>query len=171
MLCVLTLAWISPKFNARYAMVALPGLLLLWAVGIAELEHFANPRRRPGRESALLHWLAQPALILSLLLTFPFTISLRNWFSRHRLYQRPINELASYAREVVAPDEKIVLVSGHTWPIWDYYAANLPVISAAAVEILDVDAVLDYKTTAATLKRELGNAKGVWLIRWQDEVV
>lgn len=53
----------------------------------------------------------------------------------------------------------------------NYYAANLPVIALPQIEILDVDAVLDYKTTAATLKRVIGQCQGVWLIRWQDEVV
>lgn len=47
-------------------MVALPGLLLLWAVGIAELG-FANPRRGEGRKPAFLHLLRPAsALILSL---------------------------------------------------------------------------------------------------------
>ena len=33
---MLVLASFAPKFNARYVMLALPGLLLIWAAGLAK---------------------------------------------------------------------------------------------------------------------------------------
>ncbi len=64
----------------------------------------------------------------------------------------------------MAEEEQIVLVSGHAWPVWEYYAPDLPVVRLPELEILDVDAVLDFATTqpplAAAFAEETGKARG-----------
>ena len=69
-----------------------------------------------------------------------------------------------------AADEPVLLVSGHAWPVWDYYAADMPAVRLPDLDVLDVDATLGYETGAA-LEAALTGAGGAWLVQWQDEVV
>lgn len=69
-----------------------------------------------------------------------------------------------------------MLVSGHAWPVWDYYAPDIPAARLPDLEIIDVNAVLDYETSAQlivqALTKDAANIKDrAWLISWQDEVV
>ena len=65
-------------------------------------------------------------------------------------------ELSAFLRPRIAEHEAIVLVSGHAWPVWAYYAPDLPVIRLPAIETLDVDAVLDFPETAGPAQAALG---------------
>ncbi len=74
----------------------------------------------------------------------------------------------------MAPDEQVVLVSGHAWPVWQYYAPDLPVVRLPELEILDVDAVLDFDSSGPPLMAAFdtaGGKRGAWLVNWQEEVV
>ena len=97
-----------------------------------------------------------------------------NWFWNGAFAKDNWRQLTAFLRDRVAEDENIVLVSGHAWPVWEYYAADLPVVRLPEIEILDVDAVLDFATTqgplAAAFADETGK-RGAWLVTWQDEVV
>ena len=67
-----------------------------------------------------------------------------------------------------------MLVSGHAWPVWAYYAPDLPAVRLPELEILDVDAVLDFATTGLALQTAFADEtgrRGAWLVNWQDEVV
>jgi hypothetical protein len=83
-------------------------------------------------------------------------------------------EVTTDLRQNVQPHEAIVLVSGHAWPVWHYYAADLPVVLLPDIDVLDVDYVLDFEDTAAPMREAiegLADRPGVWLVGWQDEVV
>lgn len=169
--CVLTLAAFVPKFNARYAMVALPGLLLLWSAGIALLvqratavTHLLSERLRQGVRVGI-------ALLSVGLMVLGFANANWHWFTDAAFTKDQWRELASYVREHIAPDEAVVLVSGHAWPVWDYYAPDLPAIHLPDLQILDVNAVLDFANTGETLRKALQGKRGVWLVNWQDEVI
>jgi hypothetical protein len=73
-------------------------------------------------------------------------------------------------RAQVAPDEAVLLVSGHAAPAWDYYAPDIPAARLPDIDILDVDAVLGFNA-GAQLERALAGKAGAWLVSWQDEVV
>ncbi len=161
LLGVLGLAAFVPKFNVRYVLLALPGLLLLWSSGISLL---LTQYRSPliGRVIGL---------ICTLLLIVSFGSATRNWFVDPAFTKAQWREVASYVRAHAQPDEAVVLVSGHAWPIWDYYAPDLPAIHLPALEILDVNAVLDFANTGDPLRTALAAKRGVWLVDWQAEVV
>jgi hypothetical protein len=68
------------------------------------------------------------------------------------------------------PGEAVLLVSGHAWPAWDYYAPDIPRARLPDIDILDVDAVLGFDA-GASLEQALAGRPGVWLVLWQAEAV
>ena len=158
---VLGLAAFVPKFNARYVLIALPGLLLLWSSGIGLL---LRQRSVPVIGRVL-------GVLCGLLIIASFGIANRNWFVDPAFTKAQWREVATYVRTHAQPDEAVVLVSGHSWPIWDYYASDLPAIRLPDLEILDVNAVLDFANTGDVLRTRLAHKKGVWLVNWQADVV
>lgn len=155
LLAILALATAVPKFNARYAMVALPGLLLVWSGGLAML-------RMPSRR------------VLASLLLLGFAFALVNWYFHPNFAKDDWRGLTAWLRARLAPDEVVVLVSGHAWPVWEYYAPDIPVVQLPALEILDVDEVLTFEETGPPLRAAFANElgkQGAWLVNWQDEVV
>jgi len=162
---VLALAAFVPKFNARYVMLALPGLLLLWSGGLARLIF-------PTQPAGWWRWGARAGgglLLAVLLLTFGYAD--RNWLSDPAFTKAQWRELSAYVQQQRQPTEAVVLVSGHAWPIWAYYAPDLPTVRLPDLEILNVDAVLDYAESAHLLQQGLAGYTGAWLVTWQDEVV
>ena len=186
-LFILILSSFVPKFNSRYVMIALPGLLLLWGSALASLlEPFFDRLRREnldrefdalGRPIRRRHiFLGLLASVVTLCLLTVFLRSVINWFTEPAFTKAEWRELTSYVRTHRVDDEQLLLVSGHAWPIWNYYASDLPVNRLPDIEILDVNSVLGFERTAALLDSAFdGHAtdakKGAWLISWQDEVM
>lgn len=163
---VLGLALTVPKFNGRYVMVALPGLLLLWAAGLgAWFEYWVRPGRWLPREVAVA-----PA-VAALLMLGIFVHADRNWFVEPAFTKAQWRELAEFVRAQKTADEAVLLVSGHAWPVWDYYAPDLPAARIPPLEILDVNAVLDYRRSAELLQDALADSTSAWVVGWQDEVI
>jgi hypothetical protein len=159
---VLVVASRTPKFNARYLMLASPAYLLILAGGIGALLHRTGPRGKPvGRLLAAA--LATSLVIASL-------ISLHNWFTVAAFSKAQWRELAAAVRAQRDPDEPVLLVSGHAWPAWDYYATDMPAVRLPDLDVLDVNATLGYET-GAVLEQAVAGKPGVWVVEWQDEVV
>lgn len=158
---ILLLAAANPKFNPRYLMLASPGLLLLLAGGMAvagRLPAF----RKPARYRLLL------ALFLPLLAGY--IQADRNWFVDPAFTKDDWRAAVQFIAAQQAVDEAVVLVSGHAYPAWRYYAPDRTVIRLPASETLDVNAVLDLRV-ADELNAALAGKQGAWLVQWQDEVV
>lgn len=173
---ILLLAFVTPKFNPRYVMISLPGLLLLWSAGLASLIRlrgwdWANVLRTPFvRLQALV------AVLVVILLHAGFFYADRNWFQDVAFTKAEWRELTQYVRWRIQQDgnadtTQIALVSGHAWPVWNYYAPDLPTVRLPEIEILDVNAVLDYGNSATTIHDALVNRDNVWLVQWQDQIV
>lgn len=173
---ILLLASVTPKFNSRYVMISLPGLLLLWSAGLASLIRlrgwdWANVLRTPFvRLQALL------AMLIVLLLYTGFFYANRNWFVEDAFTKSEWRGLTNYVRERIDRDGNrdstlITLVSGHVWPVWNYYAPDMPAVRFPELEILDVNAVLDYNDVADRLHEAVGTNDNVWLIQWQARIV
>ncbi|MCS6844618.1 MAG: hypothetical protein NZ528_09930 [Caldilineales bacterium] len=64
----------------------------------------------------------------------------------------------------------MVLVSGHAYPAWRYYAADVEPVRLPEIETLDVNAVLDLRV-AQPMNAALAGRRGAWLVQWQAEVV
>lgn len=155
----LALAYGAPKFNPRYVLIALPGLLLLCAF---LLESLASARTTATR------WLT---LLLAMVLFTPFIWSSGNWYLSHEFDKAQWRQLAEYLRPRRTPDEALILVSGHAWPVWDYYAPDMPALRLPDIETLDVNAILDFESSGGPLRAALADFPGAWLIGWQDEIV
>jgi uncharacterized membrane protein len=164
---VLVLASTTPKFNPRYVMLALPGLIVLWSAGIGDW----RGARGEGRHDPQSPVPSPQSLIPLAILIAGFLYANVNWFTNPAFTKDQWRELTAYVRDQRQPDEAVVLVSGHTWPIWDYYAPDIKAIRLPEIEILDVDAVLDFANTADPLRRGLANNSAAWLVGWQDDVV
>ncbi len=163
-MAVLLLASRSPKFNPRYLMLVSPAYLLLLAGGIAALisAPFAGTGRRAGAR------LAAGTLLVALVVVS--AIGLRNWFTDPAFTKAQWRELAAHVAAERAPDEAVLLVSGHAYPAWRYYAPDIPAVRLPHIAILDVQAVLGFQTGAA-LAEGLAGKSGAWLVQWQAEVV
>lgn len=187
---VLLLASRTPKFNPRYLMLASPPYLLLLAGGLSALSAGAETLRRRGPEAPRRRGLEAPrrrseahapyaahhaprtalAFGLTGLLVGASAVSLSSWFTDPAFTKAQWRELAAFVRQDRGPDEAVLLVSGHAYPAWDYYAADIPATRLPPVDILDVNAVLGFDAAPA-LTQALAGKGGAWLVTWQDEVV
>lgn len=181
-IAVLVLAIAVPKFNARYVMEALPALLLIWAAGFAsrgegrgarsEAETSRSAIDNPQSTIPPSRQFLNRAFLL--LLIFGFAYAVAGWFFNPSFSKDQWRQLAEFLRPRIAPNEAVILVSGHAWPVWEYYAPDLITMRLPDIEILDVDAVLDFATTGAALRQTFprdGTLDAAWLVTWQDEVV
>ncbi len=98
-----------------------------------------------------------------------------NWFADPAFTKAQWREAAAYVRSHIGPDERVVLVSGHAAPAWNYYAADLPPLRLPDIDILDVNAVLGFDTGAALARgcrartaRGSWNGRTRWWTRWDS---
>ena len=160
---ILALSLSSPKFNARYAMVSHPALLLLLAGGLASLwQRRAGSLANVGRGAAA-------ALALIFLLVSALYAD-RNAYTDPAFARADFRSAARYLERHAGKDEAIILSSGHMFPVWDYYAADGERYLLPDSPTLDTTRTLDYGI-AADLNRWLAGRSGVWLVLWQNEVV
>jgi mannosyltransferase len=158
---ILMLASRNPKFNPRYLMLVSPAYFLLLAGGVTAWLR----RARNGR----LALAAVPALILAPVLVTSIA-GVGSWFGDPAFTKAQWREVAAYVRSQIGPGERVVLVSGHAAPAWDYYAADIPPLRLPDIEVLDVNATLGFDSGAA-LAQGLSGKDGAWLVEWQNEVV
>jgi hypothetical protein len=78
---------------------------------------------------------------------------------------------ARLVQEQIAPDEIILIVPGHTFPVWQYYYGADGWVALPDDPILDVTHTLHYRNTADRLNQVLTGRGGVWLVEWEPWVV
>jgi mannosyltransferase len=160
---ILALSYDSPKFNARYVMLSQPALLLLCAGGLAILWD-----RRSGHFGSVAR-----STLTTVSLIFVLGVS---FYADYNLYADPtfaradFRGVAGYIEKHIQPDETVILVSGHMYPVFDYYAPGLQRHLLPDSPTLDTNETLDYGI-AADLIGWLADRGGVWVVLWQDEVV
>lgn len=93
-----------------------------------------------------------------------------NWFTDPAFTKDDWRGAAAYVKSQLQPDERVILVSGHAYPAWRYYAPEIEPLRLPEIETLDVNAVLDLGAAAA-LNQGLAGQRGAWLVQWQQEVV
>ncbi len=160
---ILTLSYRSPKFNPRYAMLAWPAFCLLLTAALTGLA--APARRRRLRQ-------VKPALFVLALVYLLGTgfYSLAGWYTDPRFSKDDFRALARFVQERMAPDETVLLSSGHMFPVWAYYFGWENWTPLPRMEKLDVTRVTTLDI-AADIAQATAGKQGVWLVSWQDEVI
>jgi mannosyltransferase len=143
-----------PKFTPRYAIFASPTLILLLAAG---LESWTRRRRRALAVTGL-------AILLGTFLAGTLLV-----FNAPRLRKDDFRSVARYIKDHIAADETVLLLSGHVFPVWDYYYSGewTPV---PHLQVIDLDRTVDY-SVATILNSALENKQGAWVVRWQDQII
>jgi len=159
-LLILLLSFQSPKFNPRYTLLAWPAFALLVAAALAQ---FNVERSTLNVQQVIFSFFY--ALILA---TSGF--SLYNWFTDPRFAKDDFQALAQFVRERSAPDETVLLSSGHMYPVWAYYYGWQGWTPLPRLERLDINRVTDL-SISAEMAQSLAGKGGVWLVSWQDEVI
>jgi len=156
-----------PKFSPRYLILASPPLFLLPAIGVATL------LRRPGVRRAA------GALLLAALVTTT-GLGLSNLYLNPAFAKSDFRAAAQIVREQITAGEIVLIVPGHTFPVWQYYFGPDDWAALPDDPILDVRHILHYRNTAGRLDELLdgpSNVKGseaassgVWLVEWEPWV-
>lgn len=156
----------NPKFNARYLMLASPGLYLLLGAGLAALWSLARSRNLIARVASA----AMLVLAFSFIL-FTSLYSISNAYFDPAFTKADFRGVAKYITDHAQPDEAIILTSGHLFPAFDYYYrdATLPELRLPDDATLNADDVLNF-SAANEMNRALVGKKGAWLVEWQEEV-
>lgn len=157
-LLILLLAWRTPKFNPRYLMLVTPAFYLLLGGGLSSLWTWRSGRGRP-----LAALLLGAALLLS-------AQAVNNWFTDPAFAKADWRGVAGYVDSHSQDDEAVILVSGHAFPVWNYYAPTRPPLRLPFFDVLDVNQVLGYGVATA-LQAQVAGRTGAWLVTWQDNVV
>ncbi len=175
----------NPKFNARYLMLASPGLYLLLGAGLASLLSLASGKGKAFRNASEIHGAtakrnASPLLRIAsaavLLFAFSFLLvtslySISNAYFNPAFTKADFRGVAKFITENARDDEAIILTSGHLFPAFDYYYrdAKIPELRLPDDATLNADNVLNFNA-ANEINRALNGKRGAWLVLWQDEV-
>ena len=159
---LLLLFYRNPKFNARYLMIASPAFFLLLAMGLASLLSLAR-RKNPFAVFA--------SIAVFVFLGFTSAYADSNAYFDPAFSKASFRDVAQYIDEHIAPDDAIILTSGHLFPAFDYYyRGEAPVVRLPDDATLNTDHVVGYDA-ANVLNQTLAGKRGAWVVMWQDEVV
>lgn len=162
---VLALALRSPKFTPRYVM---PSSAALWLIFAGGIEAFWRRRLRVSRPLA-----AVLTLMAGVCLLYPlagFAYSDRNLYTDPAFTKPDFRGATRYLAAHREDNEAVILVSGHMYPIFDYYLPATERLLLPPDRILSTEHVLN-QGIGQTLRTALRGKAGVWVVRWQDEVV
>lgn len=162
---ILLLSYQSPKFNPRYTLLAWPAFVLLVAAALAQFDLARFTLNNLRSTLYTLFFTLFYALILATSL-----FSLNNWFTDPRFAKDDFQALAQFVRERSAPDETVLLSSGHMYPVWAYYYGWQGWTPLPQLERLDINRVTAL-SISTEMAEALQNKNGVWLVSWQDEVI
>ena len=158
--------YFKPKASSRYAMIAWPPFLILLGGGIAaQWDRVSSSRHSAAR------WLWRLLAVGAAMSVLGVSgVSLRNlYFSP--AYQRPdFRGAIQYVHEHRQPEESTILLSGHFFPIFDYYDPNTKRYPIPDDPVLRLEHVVGYGVASELNKASIGY-KGTWLLLWQDEVI
>jgi 4-amino-4-deoxy-L-arabinose transferase-like glycosyltransferase len=150
----LAIAFNRPKFNTRYLIFSAPAFWLALVVVVIWL----------WRKNKIVGGVVFTILLLSQLQ------ATYNLYTDPTFAKADWRDVAAYIQDHRQPNERILLVSGHAYPMTDYYLPDVEIVPLPPERTLDTRAVLGVDT-AQPLVSTMAGSEGVWLINWQDEVV
>jgi len=163
---ILVLAYRVPKFNPRYLLIVWPVWALFVGGGLAAL---TQGRMRLPSVLTRLAFVVTLAVVLVV-----HAFGLVNGFTNPAFAKTGWRDAIGYMYTHRQPDEAVLLVSGHAYPVFDAYvpaALGVTRYRLPEIAILDVRQVLGWEETARYLNHNLAGWGGIWLFLWQDEVV
>ncbi|RME42984.1 MAG: hypothetical protein D6791_16550 [Chloroflexi bacterium] len=155
-----------PKFAPRYLMIASPAFYLLAAAGLRAMW----PRRSDG---ILVRIVGAVVTIGALaFLTTSAAQSASNMYFDPAYAREDFRGLGRFLEQNVGEDEGVLLLSGHFFPVFEYYyhrdnwipVPKNPSPSPAITDVVTLE-------VADELDRFAANHRGLWIVLWQDEVV
>ncbi|MGQ9494472.1 MAG: glycosyltransferase family 39 protein [Anaerolineae bacterium] len=164
----------KPRISPRHSMLLSPAFLLLLSTSLVQ---FVVGTSVPKKRSKLRTTnISRPLLSLLPALTAFSLILVTSCYADHNLFFNPamrrpdFRAAVSYIREHRTPAETVLLISGHMFPIFDYYCPGCERFPMPDDPLLRVDHmvtlhIIDQLQLITTGKH------GVWLLLWQDDVV
>lgn len=154
-----------PKISVRYTLVASPPYFLLLAGGIG-----AGWRSHPAWRG-LVTLIPRALCLLAVgFIAMTSVYSLRNAIFDENFARPDFRRVTRYLGKHIGPDESIILVSGHFFPIFDYYYPNAERLLIPNTPVLKLDVPVDF-SVAQEINRFIVGRKGIWLVLWQNEIV
>jgi len=158
---VALMAWLFrgvPKFSPRYLMLASPPVFVLAAAAAEPLLRRPGPRRLLGG-----------AVLAALTLTEG--LGLVNWYGDPNLAKSDFRAAARLVQAQGGQDDLVLLVPGHMFPVWQFYAGPVGWRALPDDPVLDVRHVLHYRDVVGPLNAWLRERSDVWLVEWEPWVV
>ncbi len=158
---VALMAWLFrgvPKFSPRYLILASPPV---WVLAVAGMGPFL---RRPGPRR-LLGGAALAALALT------EGLGLVNWYGDPAWAKSDFRAAARLVQKQGGQNAAVLLVPGHVFPVWQFYADSTDWRGLPDDPILDVRHVLHYRDVVGPLNDWLRGRSDVWLVEWEPWVV
>jgi hypothetical protein len=158
------ISYARPKWHPRYLMLASPPYLIGLAAGVADLWSGAGWRRvQPAAQKAL-------AIAAAFFLVATAAYADLNLYRDPRFTKDDWRSAAAYVARHKRADEVVLLVSGHTFPVFTYYYRGDDWVPLPSEPTLSTRHVLDFRV-ADDLNRALAGKRGAWLVLWEDGVV
>ncbi|GIV85896.1 MAG: membrane protein [Candidatus Roseilinea sp.] len=157
---VATFCAVVGKFSPRYPTIVAPIVLATLGVAVAGAPQHGRVAQALARAGftalALGFGAALPALRISPLYA-----------------NEDFRGAVSYIRAHLQPDERVVLVSGHFAPAFEYYwrGATDVWVALPPDPVLNVRNTLTYTSVVPTTNAALANLGGAWLLLWQADVI
>ncbi len=164
LLLLFAISYGRPKWHPRYLMLASPPFLLTLAGGVTLLR--SSVANRPAHRV----WARGAAALAIFLVVATSTYADMNLYQDARFTKDDWRSVARYISRHKQDDEAVILLSGHTFPVFTYYYKEDNWFPLPDEPTLSTQHVLGFDV-ATDLNRILAGKRGAWLVLWEDQVV
>ncbi|MCS6849273.1 MAG: glycosyltransferase family 39 protein [Anaerolineae bacterium] len=160
LIAMATFCAVVGKFSPRYPSIIAP--IVLATIGVA----IAVAAKR-GRMAQALARAGFASLALG------FSAGLLTLRTSPLYANEDFRGAVAHIRARLQPDERVLLVSGHFAPAFEYYWTGAPDawIALPPDPVLNVHNTLTYTSVVPATNAALAGMGGAWLLLWQDDVI
>ncbi|PJF47072.1 MAG: hypothetical protein D6709_09335 [Chloroflexi bacterium] len=157
---IATFCAVVGKFSPRYPTIVTPIVLATLGIAIAGAPQHGRVAQALARAGLTALALGFGAASLALRISPLYA-------------NEDFRSAVSYIRTHLQPDERVVLVSGHFAPAFEYYwtGAADAWVALPPDPVLNVRNTLTYTSVVPTTNAALANLGGAWLLLWQADVI
>lgn len=157
----------KPRISPRHSMLLSPAFLLLLST---TLQQFVVDTSVPKKRTTNILASLLPACIAFAFVLATSAYADYNLFFNPDMRRPDFRAAVNYICEHRAPDEAVLLISGHMFPIFDYYCPGCERYPVPDDPLLRVDHMLTLQFIDQ-LAHIMAGKHGAWLLLWQDHVV